>query len=294
MRVASNKLKDIIAFFYTELESIYEAPEIEAMANLAVEHYLGFSPTEGEQKANANVNQSDLLKLYDCAKALKEHKPLQYILGQAWFYNLKFNVSPAVLIPRPETEELVDMILKENTPALCFLDIGTGSGCIPVTIKHKLPNAEVHACDISREALLVAQQNANLNNAAVTFFEADVLNIKIFESLSGKKFDVIVSNPPYIKDSEKAAITKHVIDQEPHLALFVEGDDDIVFYKKIIDLAASKLNDKGRVYFELNPLTALAVQEYAIRSNLFATAALIKDMSGKVRFFKGIKKQLTP
>lgn len=291
MRVASNKLKDIIAFFYTELENVHEASEIEAMANLAVEHYLGFSPTELIKKANENVNQSDLLKLYDCAKALKAHKPLQYILGQAWFYNLKFNVSHAVLIPRPETEELADIVLKENRSALSFLDIGTGSGCIPVTIKHHLQNAEVYACDISKEALLVARQNADLNDADVTFFEADVLNTNAFESLTDKNFDVIISNPPYIKDSEKTAMTKHVMEQEPHLALFVEGDDDIVFYKKIIDLCASKLNDRGSVYFELNPLTALAVQQYAIQSQLFASAALIKDMSGKVRFFKGVKKQ---
>lgn len=290
MRVASNKLKDITAFFHSELKDIYSVSEIEAMIDAAVERYLGFSKTERLTKASENLNQSDLLKLYDCCKDLAKHIPLQYILGEAWFYNLKFYVNNSVLIPRPETEELADLIIRENAAAGSFLDIGTGSGCIPVTLKNKLPNANIFACDISPQALAVALKNAQSNHSAVTFFEADVLNTNTFlKQLPVSAVDVIVSNPPYIKESEAASLDKHVIDQEPHLALFVKGDDDIVFYKKIIDLCEHLLKPSGKLYFELNPLTASFVNRYALASGLFESTELLKDMSGNTRFLKAVK-----
>lgn len=289
MRVASNKLKDVLAYFYSELPIIYEASEIEALVNLAVNHYLGYSRTERLLKENENINQSDLLKLYDCCKLLKKQVPLQYILREAWFYDLKFYVNTYVLIPRPETEELVDIIIKENPKATSVLDLGTGSGCIPVTLKYKLPEAAVFACDISKEALAVATKNAVTNHVAVTFVEASILDADAVQQQISQPFDVIVSNPPYIKESEKQTIEKHVIDQEPHLALFVEGDDAIIFYKKIIDLCKNKLNANGRLYFELNPLTATDVKEYALHSAQFKTVELVNDMSGNTRFLKAVK-----
>ena len=290
MRVASNKLKDITAFFHSELKDLYSASEIEAMIDAATERYLGFSRTERLTKANENLNQSDLLKLYDCCKDLAKHIPLQYILGEAWFYNLKFYVNNSVLIPRPETEELTDLIIRENKTAGSFLDIGTGSGCIPVTLKSKLPQADVFACDISAQALAVASKNAQSHHAAITFFEADVLNTGAFlKQLPVASVDVIVSNPPYIKESEAASLDKHVIGQEPHLALFVTGDDDIVFYKKIIDLCEHLLKSSGKLYFELNPLTASFVNRYALASGLFESTELLKDMSGNMRFLKAVK-----
>lgn len=288
MRIAGNKLKHIIGFFHSELKDSYPNSEIEAMLGSALEKVLGFSKTEIISKTEENINQSDLLKLYDCAKDLKKNIPLQYILGEAWFYDLKFKVNAHVLIPRPETEELVDLILKENKSALSALDIGTGSGCIPVTLKKNLPGTEVFACDISKEALMVAKTNAEANTVQVNFFEADVLAETIFENINAP-VALIVSNPPYIKESEKVKMEKNVLEHEPHLALFVKGEDAIIFYKKIIDLCSASLAKKGKLYFELNPLTANEVDDYAKRSNLFDATFLIKDMSGTLRFFKAIK-----
>lgn len=290
MRVASNKLKDILDFYYSELLGTYDRDEIEAIISIAVHHYLGFSKTEIIKKANDNINQSDLLKLYDCCKELKKNIPLQYILAEAWFYHLKFKVNNHVLIPRPETEELVDLILKEDTKPVSLLDIGCGSGCIPVALKKNLQNTTVSACDISKEALVVAKENARLNDTDIHFFEADVLNTRFFVKKTEQAFDCIVSNPPYIKKKEAQSMTKQVLDHEPHLALFVEEEDEIIFYKKIIDLCKMELSSGGKLYFELNPLTAHDVLAYANESGLFATCALIMDMSGKQRFFRGIRK----
>ncbi len=289
MRIASNSLSTLIAFYHSELNLIYEASEIDAILNLVLEHYLGFSKTDIVSKKNENLNQSDLLKLYFCCKELKKNVPVQYVLKEAWFYNLKFYVDANVLIPRPETEELVDLILKENKNALSFLDIGTGSGCIPVSIKKNKQNSRVYTCDISAGALSVAKKNAEKNNTEITFIETDILNTELSNKNIHSTFDVIVSNPPYIKSSEKELMTKPVLDSEPHLALFVEGNDDVIFYKKIIDLCKEKLNANGKLYFELNPLTAENVLLYAKESDQFKEVALLKDMSGKERFLKAEK-----
>jgi len=288
MRIAGNKLKHIIDFFHLELNGVYPESEIEAMLSVAIEKVLGYSKTEIIGKTEENINQSDLLKLYDCAKDLKKNIPLQYILGETWFYALRFKVNKHVLIPRPETEELVDLILKENKDASSILDIGTGSGCIPVSLKKNLPGASVFACDISSEALNLAKINAETNAVQVSFFETDILSGTVLEK-TNTEVDVIVSNPPYIKENEKAHMEKNVLEYEPHLALFVKGDDPIVFYKKIIDLCLDSLTKKGKLYFELNPLTAKEVEDYAKKSNLFESTFLIRDMSGVLRFFKGIK-----
>jgi release factor glutamine methyltransferase len=291
MRVASNKLKDIIGFYQQELSGVYSKNEIDALAGLAIAHYLGYSNTELLRRLDSNVNQSALIKLYDCAKALKQNRPLQYILGEAWFYGLSFRVNEQVLIPRPETEELVELILKENLSPGSFLDIGTGSGCIPVTLKKHQPQSQVNAADISTGALEVARENAGRHQTDISFFEADVLTTGSFVKAVGGPFEVMVSNPPYIQLSEKAAMSPHVADQEPDLALFVNGTDPIVFYKKIIDLCAELLLPQGRLYFELNPLTAEAVKEYAEHSQLFAQVQLVKDMSGNTRFLKGVRRE---
>ena len=289
MRIASNTMKDMMDFYHTELTSLYNNSEINAIIRTSFQHVLGFSNTEIVTKATTNMNQSDLLKLYDGCKKLKQRVPLQYVLGEAWFYHLKFKVNKHVLIPRPETEELVDLIIKENKNTASFFDIGTGSGCIPISIKKNNAQASVFACDISRNALEIAKKNAELNSVEITFFEADALNAKSLEPNLQITVDVIVSNPPYIKVTEKSSLQKQVIDYEPHLALFVEDDDAIIFYKKIIDLCHSKLKDGGRLYFELNPLSAEMVEAYAIDTKLFKQVELIKDMSGNLRFFKAVK-----
>jgi release factor glutamine methyltransferase len=288
MRISGNKLQHIIDFFYSELEDHYDRAEIEALLAEAVAHYLGYSRTELITKAGNNLNQSDLLKLYDCAKELKKGKPLQYVLGSVPFYNTTISVNKDVLIPRPETEELTDMLVKENPEACRFLDICTGSGCIPVAIKKNLPAASVSACDISEPALRTAEQNALSNGTLVYFFKCDVLSP---DTLPVKeKYDVIISNPPYVKENEKNGISPQVLDNEPHLALFVKDDDPIIFYKKIIDLCGDFLQPAGRLYFELNPLTAEDVRDYAASSGYFNNINLLCDMSGNLRFFKAFRK----
>lgn len=289
MRVKSNKINDLIEFYYSELGISYERSELDAIIKTVFEHYLGINRNEIALKLNENVNQSDLLKIYNCCKELKAGKPVQYILNEAWFYNFKFYVNDKVLIPRPETEELVTIIVKENPDGDSFLDIGTGSGCIPVSIKCVLSHAHVHACDVSKDALLVAKKNAELNNVQVNYFETNILDENQWNEKIKGTYEVIISNPPYIKHGEAKTLAKNVIDFEPHQALFVDGDDDIIFYKKIIDLCKHKLKANGRLYFELNHLTAGLVHDYAVYSNLFKHAEIIRDMSGNFRFLKAIK-----
>jgi release factor glutamine methyltransferase len=291
MKVAGNKVKHIVDYFRSELSSVYDENELRAVIHGAFEHYLGFKKHEMPLRLDENVNQSDLLKLYDCGKALKSGKPLQYVLHEAWFYGLRFFVNEQVLIPRPETEELVDMIVQEEKHCGSLLDIGTGSGCIPVSIKSALKNCAVSACDISSEALKVAEENAGNHGADVDFFEADVLETETFvEKVTKRKtFEVVVSNPPYIKTDERSSLHPNVIDHEPHLALFVNHGDETIFYKKIITLCEKLLEAGGRLYFELNPLTATEVKNFAVNSELFAEVKLANDMSGKIRFFKAVK-----
>lgn len=291
MRVASNKLQDLITFYNTELSSNYEQSEINVLIQQACQHYLGFSGADITLKKNENLNQSDLLKLYDCCKKLKKNIPLQYILGETIFYGLTFKVNSNVLIPRPETEELVELILKDceklNETTLDILDIGTGSGCIPITLKNKLPEANVSAIDISQDALQLAQQNALLNKTTVLFNCCDVLKPDAGYVLDS--YDVIVSNPPYIAKKEASQMHDRVKNNEPFIALFVEDNDATIFYKRIIELCKEHLNPGGSLYFELNPLFATDVKQYATNSNLFTETHLIKDLSGNTRFLKAIK-----
>jgi release factor glutamine methyltransferase len=288
MRIPGNKVKHLRDFFYSELKGVYELSEIDAMFRTAGKEILGFSATDLLRRSEENINQSDLLKLYDCAKDLKKQIPLQYILGYCWFCDHRFNVNKNVLIPRPETEELVELILSEQKNPRSVFDLGTGSGCIPVSIKKNIPDAEVMACDISSEALVLARKNAAVNNAAVHFIQKDILDENFINTIN-KSFDVIVSNPPYIKSEEMPLMSPHVTEHEPHLALFVEGTDAIIFYKRIIDLCQTSLNSDGALYFELNPLTAGEVKDYAVSKGFFKNVELKTDLSGKTRFLKARK-----
>jgi release factor glutamine methyltransferase len=242
MKIASNKLSDLYEFYKTELLSIYDNDELYAIFELVCEHYLGYSKTDTRLNFNGNLNQSDVLKIYDTTKALKTGMPIQYIFGEADFYNLKFNVNSSTLIPRPETEELVDLIIKQfkqearNNQTLNILDIGTGSGCIPITLKKNIPNSKVTGIDISEQALEVAKSNAIKNNVDIEFIKLDILSQLITHNST---FNTIVSNPPYVLNSEAQQMDARVLEHEPHLALFVEDTDPIIFYKRIIDLCTS-------------------------------------------------------
>ncbi len=292
MKIASNKLIDLYKYYQTELASNYDAAEIEAIFDLVCEHFLNFSKSEVKLAYQSHINQSDVLNIYLLVKELKTNKPIQYILSEAWFYDLKFKVNAHTLIPRPETEELVDLIirdLKKQTLNADFklLDIGTGSGCIPISLKKHLAHTTVCAIDISNEALEVAKYNAEKNN---TLVEWKCLNILDESSWLDTSYSVIVSNPPYVKKGEAAKMDERVLQHEPHLALFVEEDDDIIFYKKIIQFCDKHLCPGGYLYFELNPLTSNQVKNYADEFKIFNFTEIMVDMSGKARFLKAIKK----
>ena len=227
---------------------------------------------------------------------LKHQRPIQYIIGQTEFYGLKFKVDHNVLIPRQETEELVALIIaysktrKPNSEPLKILDIGTGSGCIAITLAKHIPNARVFALDISTDALSVARKNEELNTVTITYIEMDILNISsnpILEAAS--EFDIIVSNPPYVRDLEKIEIQPNVLNHEPHLALFVKDDNPLIFYKAVIDFAINNLKQKGRLYFEINQYLGEETKALLESSN-FEDVALIKDLNMNDRIIKGIKK----
>lgn len=281
----------MLAFYRTELSGIYSEQELQAVFREVCRHYLGFSSSEVNIRLNENLNQSDVLKLYDTCLDLKKNIPLQYLLGETVFYGLNFKVNSSVLIPRPETEELVELILNDckalQETNIDILDIGTGSGCIPVALKHKIPDANVAAIDISEDALKVAQQNAQLNKVVVLFNRADILKPDAAYVLDN--YDIIVSNPPYIAKTEAGQMHERVKDNEPHLALFVEDNDPLIFYKRIIELCKEHLNPAGKVYFELNPIFGAELKELAEKSRLFSEVKLITDLSGNIRFLKAIK-----
>ncbi len=291
MKIATNKLSDLYKFYKNELSLIYDEGELYTIFELVSEKYLNYSKTEVKQHFDENINQSNLINIYNAGVELKKGTPIQYILKEAYFYDLMFNVSNAVLIPRPETEELVDLIIKSqtthNSNPISILDIGTGSGCIPITLKKHLPQTKVFGIDISEQALEVAKSNAIKNDVDVEFIKEDILsNFLILNS----NFSIIVSNPPYVLNSEAKQMDARVLEHEPHLALFVEDNDPIIFYKRIIDLCNKYLLEKGWLFFELNPMYAIDVKNYAIASKIFNFTEILNDMSGKQRFLKAQKK----
>lgn len=227
-------------------------------------------------------------KLQSIQVRLANHEPVQYILGQADFYGLKFMVNPAVLIPRPETEELVYWILESISKFdLTILDIGTGSGCIPVTLKKKLPKASITGLDISETALQVAQANAKLNQVEIDFQRINILVKNNWKDLPN--FDIIISNPPYIPYKEIPLMPKQVINFEPKVALFVDNREPLIFYQKIAQIAWQKLNNNGQLFFECNEFNAKEVVLILDQIG-FSNIELAKDMEGKDRMVRGEKK----
>lgn len=287
MRIADNSLNAMQDYYHRELDAIHGEGEVSALFNLAVEHILKQPRHSLPYGLALRLQHSEILKLYDCAKAIKLGQPIQQILGESRFLTLKISLNNKVLIPRPETEELCDLIIRENPGAKRILDIGTGSGCIGIALKKYIPDAETEACDICADALNTALENAIQNETDIQFKKADVLGSD-FPTHFQDRFDLIVSNPPYVLRSEAADMQQQVLDHEPHLALFVEGQDPVLFYKKIIEHCSSLLNPRGKLYFELNPLTANQVEQFAKDSGLYSEILLIRDMSGKMRFLKAI------
>ena len=240
-------LQDFKLKMISELSSIYEMDELNSIYNLLSEDYLKIPRSKILLADEINLNESNQNLFSNALVRLKTHEPIQYILGKTSFMGLEFKVNNSVLIPRPETEELVRLILKEELEGKEILDVGTGSGCIAISLAKNLSNAKVTALDISEDAIEVAKENAKLNNVEIEFTKAD-----IFEYQSDKKYDVIISNPPYVLESEKSLMKKNVLDFEPELALFVEDNNSLKYYESILEFAYNHLIKNGFLFFEIN------------------------------------------
>ena len=273
--------KQIQQQYVAALNEIYGDGEATVMTKMVFESIANLSRKDLVTKANLEIENTTLKKLLDALTRLKQHEPIQYIIGKAWFYNLSFTVNEAVLIPRPETEELVleaiNFLKKHNSKNV--LDIGTGSGCIPISIKKNVLQANVTSLDVSDVALTLAKKNAVDNGVEINFLNIDFLKEKNYDALP--KFDVIISNPPYIPENEKNTLAKNVTLYEPHIALFVPQHEPLLFYKKILLFAGEHLEQNGRIFLEVH-------EDFAIETaNLFKEkyyeVIIKKDMQGKER-----------
>jgi release factor glutamine methyltransferase len=282
-----NNSKDLFQEFLKQIILKDDPDENRSMAYMVFDKLFGLSRTDVLSNSAIDSSVEKINKLKEIAERINRQEPIQYILGETYFFDRQFYVDNRVLIPRPETEELVRLIVNhcELSPSKHpkILDIGTGSGCIPITLALELPHADVYACDISKDALQVASQNAASLKANVTFFECDILQ----EEISHSSFEIIVSNPPYITLKEKHSMMPNVIDHEPHLALFVDDDDPLVFYKAITTKAKMILLPRGLVVVEINEQYGDSVKQLFLK-NGFTSVEIIKDLSGKDRIVKGI------
>lgn len=281
------KLYDIQNMFHQELDAFYATEEVDSFFYLLIDNY--YSVTRIQLALNPDLTASNSSTILNALKSLRQHKPIQYILGKTEFFGLPFKLNKHTLIPRPETEELVAWVINEfanNNKPLNILDVGTGSGCIAISLAKKLPHANVYALDVSAEALKIAQYNATLNNVEVTFFETDILTNYDKTLLVSKTFDIIVSNPPYIREAEKQLMQPNVLNNEPHLALFVKDNNPLLFYEAISQFAVNNLTKKGMLFFEINEYLGRDMITL-LRAN-FSNIELKQDIFKKDRMLKGI------
>jgi release factor glutamine methyltransferase len=272
-----------------ELYEVYDNREAENIADMVIEQVTGQRKIERIMYKDLPVGEKQQMELERMAGELLNHRPIQYVLGEAWFMDMKFSLNEYVLIPRPETEELVQWILEDIKPAkknLSLIDIGTGSGCIPLSVRKKRPGITISAIDVSKDALAVAKANAVALKAAAEFIQINFLNEKEWGQLG--KYDIIVSNPPYIKQSEEAEMRDNVLKYEPRIALFVPDDDALLFYKAIAKFSQNHLNADGSIYVEINEALGKEVVEL-FEKNGFKNTVVKKDMQGKDRMVKTTK-----
>ena len=266
-----------------QLSNVYDALELNSIVNILIEEVTGWDALHQNIHKNDALEQSHTDQLTQYVEKLLTGKPLQYIIGKAWFMGKAFMVNEAVLIPRPETEELVEWIVEYaqiiNKP-LSILDIGTGSGCIPISLKQAIPNASITAIDISKEALAVAQQNATAHNTNIEWIELDILQTKHLKD----QYDIIVSNPPYIPLREKPNMQSQVIDHEPAIALFVPDQYPLIFYSKIAHIGKSALKPNGQLFFEIHYDQGEAI--LALLNEMGYHAELRQDIYGKDRMVR--------
>jgi release factor glutamine methyltransferase len=295
-------IKDVFADYRIGLANRYDTNELEAITLLAVSEICNLSKAKIKAFPETELTQEQIEKLADTLTQLKTGKPIQYILGKTEFYGLPFYVDPSVLIPRPETEELVEWVISSvgsrQRAVGGILDIGTGSGCIAISLKKNLPKYNVTAIDISETALQTAKENAHLNNVDVKFIKADILNpeqpftfhLSPFtsnHSLLTTHYSLIISNPPYVTPRDKTQMHVNVTDFEPHSALFVPEDDPLLFYKAIADFALANLVENGLLFFEINESYGNEIIELLAYKG-FKAIELRKDMSGRDRMVKAV------
>ena len=281
------RIKQYRTQFIQELMPFYDAFEAESFFYLILEDKHKLRQIDVALNHELIFSESDIKVWESFFVLLKKEVPIQYLLGKTNFYGLDFEVNENVLIPRPETEELVEWIINENlkyikVKKLKILDIGTGSGSIAVSLAKNIPNARVFALDVSKKALETAKRNAKNNNVDVTFIHQNILEIEDLKN----DFDVIVSNPPYVRNLEKQEIKKNVLDYEPHLALFVEDDDALIFYRKITEIAQRNLTERGQLFFEINQYLGNEMKDLLQNMN-FRNIELKKDIYGNDRMMKG-------
>ncbi len=281
------KLKELKGNFTNSLSELYPSEEIQSFFNILCEKYLKLSRVEIALNPEREISEETFQTFQNALLRLKIFEPIQYITGETEFFGLPFKVNNHTLIPRPETEELVEWILSEiknlqsSIVNLKLLDIGTGSGCIAIALAKNLPDSRISALDISEEALKIARQNAEINGVEIDFFQADILETKILP----KQFDVIVSNPPYVRELEKKLMRQNVLNFEPKSALYVADEDPLLFYRAISKLAKTHLKPNGKLFFEINEYLADELSEL-LKKNGFQNIEVKKDIFGKDRMIK--------
>jgi len=274
-------VKEFKDFLTKELENTYPRTEINSSFFIIIEAYLQLSKTKYLTSPQLIIEDTKIQQLNDVIARLKKEEPIQYIIGKTEFYGLEFNVTKDVLIPRPETEELIEWIIDKTAKHernITIIDIGSGSGCIPIILKNNLANADVHAIDVSETALKIAKKNAKENKTSIHFHQTDILKTENLNFINQDiKFDIIVSNPPYVRDLEKKEIQNNVLENEPHLALFVPDNNPLLFYDKIADLAKIHLKKDGFLFFEINQYLGQETVDL-LKEKGFSNIILKKDL----------------
>lgn len=301
MKTSSNLVRDCRKYYAGELEKLYGSDEANALIMILLEHYFNIDRMKIALEPDLRLSESELLTLHFAVKELLKNKPVQYIIGETEFCGMRFFVNENVLIPRPETEELVNKLavtpnssfrpkrsgVEKSPTHISILDIGTGSGCIAISLARLLKDSSVTAVDVSEKALEVAKKNAEANEVSVTFIKDDILNPQNRDLLNGQ-FDIIVSNPPYVCESEKSEMRANVLDYEPSTALFVSDNDPLVFYRKILEFAQKALKPNGEVWFEINEKYG-GEMKYLCFEKGFKNVEIIKDFRERERVVR-IKK----
>ena len=288
MFVKNNSISAFKTYFTQYLKDIYDDREVLSLFDLTFFYLKGWEKITLRMNEKELLSESELLHLKNILRRLKKQEPIQHIFSKAEFYGLEFYVNKDVLIPRQETEELVDLVIKHAPSSASILDVGTGSGCIPIVLATQLKNAKISAIDVCPKAIEIAKKNAKLHQVSISFVEQDILALDSLSSILPTPLDIIISNPPYITQQEKEIMSANVLDFDPHLALFVANETPLVFYKKITDLAFEHLKPSGMLFFEINAFFGQETLDVVLKKG-FSKAELIKDLNGKDRIIFAVK-----